>query len=94
MKIIELDASSWSSEDDFYSALLTELGAPGWHGHNLNALWDSLTSDINEVRPPLSVVVQGASHLSTDIQTLFEGVSGLFADARNKCGIDVRFSAC
>jgi len=94
MKIIELDGSSWSSENDFYAALLTELGSPGWHGHNLNALWDSLTSDINEVRPPLSVVVQGTSHLSPDMQTLFEGVSGLFADARNERGLDVRFNAC
>lgn len=93
MKIIELDGTSWSSEDDFYSALLTEMGSPNWHGHNLNALWDSLTSDINEVRPPISVVVQGASHLSPDMQALFEGVSGLFADARNECVIDVRFNA-
>lgn len=92
MKIIRLDASAWSSADDFYSALLPELGAPSWHGHNLDALWDSLTSDINEGMPPFSVVVRHASHLPPDMAVLFEGVSNVFADARNDRSIDVWFS--
>lgn len=54
MKVITLDAVAWASPDDFYSALLPQLGAPVWHGRNLNALDDSLGGgSINALEPPL-----------------------------------------
>lgn len=37
MKLIELDASGWTKPLDFYLALLPQLGAPDWHGLNLDA---------------------------------------------------------
>ncbi|MEG3146386.1 barstar family protein [Sphingomonas sp. RT2P30] len=92
MKTIELDASTWSSPDDFFSALLPALGSPGWHGYNLNALWDSITSNINDIEPPFSVVVQHANLSSKDIMVLLQGVSAVFADARSERGLDVQFS--
>ena len=62
MHIIDLDATDWKTPDDFYSALLPELGAPEWHGHNPNALNDSVIwGGINEVNPPLMIRVH---HLS------------------------------
>lgn len=42
MRVIDLDGSGWGRPDDFYDALLPELGAPEWHGHNPNALNDSV----------------------------------------------------
>jgi hypothetical protein len=42
VRTIDLDASNWKTIDDFYDALLPELGAPDWHGHNANALNDSV----------------------------------------------------
>jgi hypothetical protein len=60
MQIIELDASGWKTADDFYCALLPELGAPEWHGHNANALNDSVIwGGINAVNPPLTILVRG-----------------------------------
>lgn len=94
MREIELDASNWSSADDFYEALLPNLGAPGWHGHNLNALWDSITSDINEVMPPFRVRVRHANNLSSDMAALLAGASSVFVDAKNERGIDVFFNIC
>lgn len=91
IKIIDLDASAWSSEADFYSTLLSALGSPSWHGHNLDALCDSLTSDINEVRPPLSVVVRNTDRSPTDMTALFKKVSKVFADATSQRGLDARF---
>lgn len=91
MKEIELDASAWASSDDFFSTLLSELGAPDWHGHNLDALWDSITSDINEVEPPFSIVLRHANHSSEDMTALFAQVSDLFAQARREGGVEVWF---
>jgi len=60
MRQIELDATGWMSADDFYHALLTALGAPDWHGRNIDALWDSVvTGGINEVEPPFAITVRG-----------------------------------
>jgi hypothetical protein len=60
MRIIELDARGWSKPDDFYAALLPELGAPEWHGHNANALNDSVIwGGINAVNPPLMIRIRG-----------------------------------
>ena len=60
MHIIELDATAWKSPDDFYNALLPELAAPEWHGHNANALNGSVVGGgINAVNPPFTIRVRG-----------------------------------
>lgn len=62
MRIIDLDAAKWKTPDDFYNALLPELGAPEWHGHNPNALNDSVIwGGINAVNPPLTIRVRRLS---------------------------------
>ncbi|MDP1701538.1 MAG: barstar family protein [Aestuariivirga sp.] len=58
VKEINLDADGWKSQEDFFIALLPKLGAPNWHGHNLDALWDSLVAgQINSTKPPYSITV-------------------------------------
>ena len=64
---IELDGSSWVTEDDFYTALLGALGAPDWHGRNLDALADSLRgADINAVNPPLWITIFGSQRMGIE----------------------------
>ena len=54
MTKITLDGENWVSTDHFYEALLAALGAPEWHGRNLDALEETLRAgDINAVNPPL-----------------------------------------
>jgi len=77
MKLIILDATAWRSPDDFYSALLPELGAPAWHGRNLDALDDSLYGGIDEVEPPFTVIIENSTGLSADVRAfLARAVSG------------------
>ena len=89
MKVVALDGSGWRIPADFYDALLPELGAPDWHGRNLNALYDSLRGDINRLEPPFEVVIQGATGLSPDMQSFLTNVALLFEDARREFGADV-----
>jgi RNAse (barnase) inhibitor barstar len=91
MKLIPLDASSWNGPDDFYEALLPELGAPDWHGRNLNALDDSLYGGINRVEPPFRVVVAGTATLGPEMRMFLAQVVEVFADARKRYGEDVAF---
>lgn len=81
MKVITLDASAWSSPDDFYSALLPQLGAPAWHGRNLDALDDSLGGGgINALEPPFRVQIEGTEKLPESMQHFLSKVEQVFAD--------------
>lgn len=91
MNAISLNGAEWRSIDDFFAALLPELGAPSWHGHNLNALYDSLSGGINEVEPPFTLTVRNTESLPPDFVALFSGVADVFADARREFGADVTF---
>jgi hypothetical protein len=56
---IEVNASGWITPLDFYEALLASLGAPDWHGKNVNALMKSMMfGNINKVGPPMIVHVR------------------------------------
>lgn len=82
MKVISLDASDWRSPDDFYAALLPELGVPAWHGRNLDALYDSIgVGSINAVEPPFRVEVAGADKLPEPMQQFLSEVGKVFAEA-------------
>ncbi|HEY0114041.1 MAG TPA: barstar family protein [Allosphingosinicella sp.] len=89
MKAIEFDSSTWASPEDFYSALLPELGAPEWHGRNLDALNDSLAGGINRLEPPFRVEIGGTAHLSSDMAAFLGEVHALFEEARRAFGVEV-----
>ncbi|MDH2134070.1 barstar family protein [Sphingobium yanoikuyae] len=89
MQLIELDASGWAKPLDFYLALLPQLGAPEWHGLNLDALYDSLLGDINAVEPPFSVTIRNIDRLPAEMADFMMRVATVFADARQDHGVDV-----
>ena len=77
MRIIELDATKWKTYDDFYNAPLPSIGAPKWHGQNLNALVDSMIwGGINAVDPPYTIRILGAATLPQDIRDHVETSAG------------------
>lgn len=93
MRRIVLDASGWKGSSDFYDALLPALGAPDWHGRNLNALLDSLSAgDINEVEPPFLVEVLNTGSLNGELKSFLREVAETFGDARNDRDADVAIS--
>ena len=91
MKVIRLDASKWRSPEDFYSALLPQLGAPSWHGRNLDALADSLYGGINKVEPPFTVIVEGAESLSAEMREFLSKVGIAFDDVRTETQANIAF---
>jgi RNAse (barnase) inhibitor barstar len=81
MKEIRLDAAKWKTRDDFYDALLSALGAPAWHGHNLDALKDSIGSDqINEVHLPFCFLIVGTDRLPVELRSCLKMFAKLVAD--------------
>ncbi|TCM12037.1 RNAse (barnase) inhibitor barstar [Novosphingobium sp. PhB165] len=85
----ELHAAAWKSSDDFYQALLPVLGAPDWHGHNLDALEDSIfAGEINKVDPPFRIVVYGASNLPVSLKATLLKTAQMFKEGRRVSGAD------
>jgi RNAse (barnase) inhibitor barstar len=93
MKRIILDATQWSSESEFHEAVVTALGAPDWHGRNLDAWWDSIVHDFNDVHPPYLVVIDGLETCGPDLQGYIERFIELFAEARRKFSLEVYATA-
>jgi len=89
MKRIFIDISGCKTVDDFYCVLLSALDAPDWHGRNLDALWDSVTSDINNVMPPYAIELSAGISLAPSVATLVPRVKALFEKAREQEHIEV-----
>jgi RNAse (barnase) inhibitor barstar len=80
-----LDGASWRTSDDFYEAYLMAVGAPRWHGRNLDAVWDSLMgADINELNPPFRVRITGLSYMGEDVRSLVRRFAALLEEARSE----------
>lgn len=68
MRVIELDAQSWKTCEDYVSALRTALGSPEWHGSSVDAFLDSMVyGDINEITPPYRIIIKNTGNLSEGI---------------------------
>jgi RNAse (barnase) inhibitor barstar len=89
MRLIELDATRWTRPKQFYRALLSALGAPVWHGHNLDALNDSIFGGhINQVEPPFRIIIKGGDELDPAMRELLKEASSMFSDGRTETGLD------
>jgi RNAse (barnase) inhibitor barstar len=90
MKEIRLDASKWKTKDDFYDALLPALGAPPWHGRNLDALNDSISSDeMNEVRLPFRFLLVGTDTIPAELRSYLKKFAELISDLSAHEGANV-----
>ena len=85
MREILLEGADWRSEEDFYSALLSHLCAPDWHGHNFDALWDSITrGDINQINPPFHIRITGIDVMPAECKGLVSQFVAILSDARGE----------
>jgi RNAse (barnase) inhibitor barstar len=90
---IVLDAGMWIGIDDFYAALLPALGAPDWHGRNLNALADSMvTGGINAVEPPYAIRLIHTQRIVEPMRAQLRAFLELIETARGE-GIDIHATA-
>lgn len=81
MDVIELDGADWTSKDDFYTSYLAAVGAPEWHGRNLDALWDSLTAGgMNQHDLPFRIRITGTERMTPDARRAVDLFEKLIRD--------------
>lgn len=84
-KTLTLHADLWQTRDDLYAQLLPQLGAPEWHGYNLDALWDSLRDpEMNKTSPPFTIEVTGTKNLTGDLAEYYSDFKHLIHDLRTE----------
>lgn len=89
---IVINWAAIDSEDAFYRQLLLQLGAPDWHGHNLDALSDSVgTGGINAIEPPYLIEVIGTENIRPALLEFSRRVESVLLDAAStRSGIEIR----
>ena len=76
--LLNLNAASWKDGDDVYDAFFDAVRAPDWHGRNLDALNDSIsTGGINKIEVPYRLNVNNISKAGLDVRKMTEQFSQL-----------------
>jgi RNAse (barnase) inhibitor barstar len=71
MREIVMDGGKWVAADDIYDAFFRAVGAPSWHGRNLNALRDSISvGRINEIEVPYLIRIRNYSSIGPEAKSL------------------------
>ena len=80
--VILIDWKNISTPEEFYLLFLPQVDAPEWHGHNLNALNDSLvTGDINGLNPPYKITNINISKIPESVSDFQRAVLEIFTDS-------------
>jgi len=71
MRELALDGTRWRTKDDLYDAFFAAVGAPSWHGRNLDALNDSIAAgSINAIEVPYRIVIRNFDLISGEAERM------------------------
>ena len=82
MKSIVLSLASFENRRELHQYLAEELGFPEYYGMNLDALYDMLTTEINE---PVHVCFNYDGLIDDDLRKYSEKMVKVFRDAEEEC---------
>ena len=84
-----MDGAAWNSKDDVYDAFFRVVGAPAWHGRNLDALNDSIANgEINKVEVPYRLVILNFDLIGAGAKKMAADFLGLVREI-NRRGVPV-----
>jgi RNAse (barnase) inhibitor barstar len=92
MKELILHGAGWTTKDDVYDAFFRLVGAPEWHGRNLDALADSIRSgSINQVEVPYRLVIKSYGMIGPDAKPMADRFINLVLElAAEGCPVEIR----
>jgi hypothetical protein len=87
-----LDAAGWQNANDVYDGFFHAVGAPSWHGRNLNALNDSIaTGNINRTDVPYRIIIRNAASMGGVAATLVSDFKDLVGEIQGRgCPVEMR----
>ena len=92
LKELPLDGTEWQSKDDVYNSFFRVVGAPDWHGKNLDALNDSIANgSINQVEVPYRLVIKNYDKIGAGAKQMANDFIELVRDiAAGGCPVEIR----
>jgi len=93
MREFVLDGAGWRTKDDVYDSFFRAVGAPDWHGRNLDALADSIAGgQVNQVEVPYRLVIKNYDLIGPDARAMTDNFIKLVRELRgNGCPVEIRF---
>ncbi len=91
MKELVLNGAGWTTKDDVYNAFFHVVGAPEWHGRNLDALADSIAGgQINQVEVPYRVVIKNYNLIGSAAKEMTDNLVNLVRELAGKgCPVEI-----
>jgi len=92
MREIVLNGADWGSTNDVYEAFFRAVGAPDWHGRNLDALADSIRGgSINQVEVPYRLVIKSYERVGPDAKPMADRLINLVHElVAEGCRVEIR----
>ena len=92
MRELVLHGADWATKDDVYDSFFRAVGAPKWHGRNLDALADSISGgSINRVEVPYRLVIEGYSKIGPEAKGMADRFISLVNElAAAGCPVEIR----
>jgi RNAse (barnase) inhibitor barstar len=92
MRELVLNGADWTTKDDVYSAFFQAVGAPEWHGRNLDALEDSISGgSINQVEVPYRLIITSYARIGPDAKAMADRFISLVHElAADGCPVEIR----
>jgi RNAse (barnase) inhibitor barstar len=92
LKELYLNGTDWQTRDDVYSAFFRAVGAPDWHGRNLDALNDSIAAgSIHRVEVPYRLVIKNYDKIGVGAKQMADKFIDLVREiAARGCPVDIR----
>lgn len=76
-KNVSFDFRKIMTFEDFYSQFAQQFSLPNWFGHNLDALWDMVSA---EIELPVTITF---SHMTSNQRIEFAGIIDVMNDAQD-----------
>ncbi|MGH9683128.1 MAG: barstar family protein [Candidatus Acidiferrales bacterium] len=91
MREIVMDGGNWTAPDDVYDAFFQAVGAPSWHGHNFNALRDSIAvGRINKIEVPYLVRIRNYASIGLGAKSMARDFVEFIKQLRESgCPVDI-----
>lgn len=92
MRELVLNGADWATKDDVYDAFFRAVGAPEWHGHNLDALADSISGgSINQIEVPYRLVIKSYDRIGLHAKPMADSLINLVHElAADGCPVEIR----
>jgi RNAse (barnase) inhibitor barstar len=92
MRELVLNGADWATKEDVYDAFFHVVGAPEWHGRNLDALADSIAGgQINQVEVPYRLIIKNYNLIGAAAKEMTDNFVNLVRELAGKgCPVEIR----